>query len=267
MNIHLVSLFHSQDAEKYGIDSILKPFVDDMKVLETEGIKVPFCEMPVRGTLAQITGDNLGIHSILGFMESFSANYFCHLCLIDKVLSQEVFSEDDPRLILRTKILNEEHYADLSKEPTLTSSHGIKRNSILNTLSYFNVSENFAFDIMHDILEGVGQYEMRLLFDYMVKNKFISKESLLNRVYAFNYGHMERANRPTKINLDCEGNGIGLNAAQTLCLITKIPLIFGDVIPLGKSALVFVTVAFAGQQHCVLPLSHRGYDCVFETPH
>lgn len=91
MNIHLVSLFHSQDAKKYGIDSILKPFVDDMKVLETEGIKVPFCEMPVRGTLAQITGDNLSIHSILGFMESFSANYFCRLCLIDKVLSQEVF--------------------------------------------------------------------------------------------------------------------------------------------------------------------------------
>lgn len=45
---------------------------------------------------------------------------------------------------------------------------------------------------------------------------------------------MERANRPTKINLDCEGNGIGLNAAQTLCLITNIPLIFGDVIPQGN---------------------------------
>jgi len=39
--------------------------------------------------------------------------------------------------------------------------------SLLNTLSYFNVSENFAFD-MHNILEGVGQYEMKLLFDYMV---------------------------------------------------------------------------------------------------
>jgi len=101
MNILLVSLFHSQDAKKYGIDSILKPFVDDIPILEMEGIKVPFCEMPVRGTVPQITGDNLGIHSILGFMEAFSENYFCRLCLFDKVLSQEFFfSKDDPQLIL-----------------------------------------------------------------------------------------------------------------------------------------------------------------------
>lgn len=91
MNIHLVSLFHSQDAKKYGIDSILKPFVDDMTVLETEGIKVPFCKMPIRGTLAKITGDNLCIHSILVFLESFSANYFSRLCLIDKFCLKKFF--------------------------------------------------------------------------------------------------------------------------------------------------------------------------------
>lgn len=79
--------------------------------------------MPIKRTIAQILGDNLGVHTILGFMDSFSANYFCRLRLIDKVLSQEVFSEDDPRLIVKTKVPNEEHYADLSEEPTLTSSH------------------------------------------------------------------------------------------------------------------------------------------------
>ena len=30
---------------------------------------------------------------------------------------------------------------------------------------------------------------------------------------------------------DCVGRGIGLNASQTLCLITNIPLIFGDLVP------------------------------------
>lgn len=56
MLIHLVSLFHAQDARKYGIDEILKPW----KILETTGFPAPFAVVSVHGTLAQITGDNLG---------------------------------------------------------------------------------------------------------------------------------------------------------------------------------------------------------------
>lgn len=230
MNIHLVSLFYAQDAKKYGIDEILKPLVKDLKILETSGIAVPFAKFPVFGTLAQITGDNLGMHSILGFLESFRANYFCRFCLIDQSSAQSVFSEDDPCLTLRSPILNNQHYNNLVDDPTLTSSFGIKRKSILNSLKYFNIAENFAVDIMHDILEGVGQYEVKLLFQYLIEY-FISKDSLLNRIYAFNYGYMEKKNKPTNINLDRAGHGIGLNASQTLCLITNIPLIFGDLVP------------------------------------
>lgn len=62
----------------------------------------------------------------------------------------------------------------LTENPKENSCFGIKRNSILNSLSYFSVSENFVFDIMHDILEGVAQYEMKLLFEYLNKN-FISQ--------------------------------------------------------------------------------------------
>ncbi len=75
MNIHLISLFHSQDAKKYGLDQMLSPFVEDVKVLEQKGMKVSFTEQPLYGTISQVTGDNLGLNSILGFVESFSANY------------------------------------------------------------------------------------------------------------------------------------------------------------------------------------------------
>ena len=50
-------------------------------------------------------------------------------------------------------------------------------------------------------------------------------------MYAFNYGYLEKKNKPTNINLDCGDHGIGLNDSQTLCLITNIPLIFGDLVP------------------------------------
>ena len=42
-----------------------KPLVKDLKILVATGIAVPFAEVSVRGTLAQMTGDNLAMHSIL----------------------------------------------------------------------------------------------------------------------------------------------------------------------------------------------------------
>nr|XP_055035659.1 uncharacterized protein LOC129423418 isoform X1 [Misgurnus anguillicaudatus] len=232
MNIHLISLFHSQDARKYGMDKILGPLVEDVKIFEHTGMKASFSEQPIFGTIAQITGDNLGLNTILGYVESFSAKHYCRLCLTDKVLAQTVFSVDDPRVILRNRTLNEEHYKYLADNPNENSYFGIKRNTVLNTLTYFNVSDNFVLDIMHDSLEGVAQYEVKLLFEY-TSHSLISEASILQRVYAFNYGYLDKNNRQTKINLQQAGNSIGLNANQTLCLIRNIPLIFGDVVPVG----------------------------------
>jgi len=85
---------------------------------------------------------------------------------------------------------------------------------------------------MHDILEGVAQYEVKLLFEYMSCN-LIPGDSIPQRLYAFNYGYLDKNNRPTRVNLNQAGNSIGLNASQTLCLIRNIPLIFADVVPEG----------------------------------
>ena len=73
-------------------------------------------------------------------------------------------------MTFRSPVLNDEHYTSLVDDPTLTS-FGIKRKSILNTLQYFNIAENYAVDIMHDILEGVGQYEVKLLFVYLISKE------------------------------------------------------------------------------------------------
>lgn len=86
---------------------------------------------------------------------------------------------------------------------------------------------------MHDLLEGVVQYEIKLLFGYLTQH-FMSEQDLLSRIYGFGYGFLERKNRPTKIILESVGNGIGLNSIQTLCLVKNIPLLFGDIIPAGN---------------------------------
>lgn len=99
--IHLVSLFHTQDLNKYGFHVILEPLINDMKILESQGLSLPFSDEQVYATISQITGDNLGMHTILAFNESFSSRHFCPLCLIENNDCQTVYSEDDPMVILR----------------------------------------------------------------------------------------------------------------------------------------------------------------------
>lgn len=84
--IFLTLLFHSTDRQKFGNNIIFKPLIDELNFLGEQGI-----DIESNGKLANIMfelclilGDNLGIHSITGFVESFSANYPCRMCKVHK---------------------------------------------------------------------------------------------------------------------------------------------------------------------------------------
>ena len=57
------------------------------------------------------------MHGILGFVESFSGRYFCRLCLIEKDDAQNVYNEDDPKIILRGREVFEMHCNELQSDP------------------------------------------------------------------------------------------------------------------------------------------------------
>lgn len=99
INIHLVALFHAQDIKMYGFDTILEPIINDFKVLETDGVKVPLFKNALYGSIVQVTGNNLGIHRLFGFVESFSARNCCRFCILEKSEFQTVFCEDDQSVI------------------------------------------------------------------------------------------------------------------------------------------------------------------------
>ena len=42
------------------------------------------------------------------------------------------------------------------------SQTGLKRDSVLNNLSFYHVSDNVAVDIMHDVLKGWGPMKSNL---------------------------------------------------------------------------------------------------------
>lgn len=106
MNVHLAALFYTQDLMTYGFEEILKPQIDDLKILETKGIQLPFIEEPLFGSVIQVTGDNLALNGLLGFVESFSATHCCRFSLTNKEEIQSVFTEDNPGLTPESFILN-----------------------------------------------------------------------------------------------------------------------------------------------------------------
>lgn len=89
-NIRLCLLFNSIDREVYGFGKILEPLLDDIRLLETEGVEVQIEGQSslLYGTVC-LTADDLACHSLGGgFLESFSANKFCHFCLTDEQAAQ-----------------------------------------------------------------------------------------------------------------------------------------------------------------------------------
>ena len=79
------------------------------------------------------------------------------------------------------------------------------RDSILNSSQFFHITDGLAPDIMHDILEGCLQYEVKELLKYYVTENIISLSQLNSKIEAFPYG-LESPNKPTPITLTSLGS-------------------------------------------------------------
>ena len=211
-NIHLLSLLYAPDIKKYGYSTILSKLVSDLKFLETEGIDVDFLKSPknIKGSLAALSVDNLGANGLLGMVESFSATYSCRHCLCDKTKMQNTFSESEVEL--RTP----ENYAIHLQELDQTLENNvfsIKHRCCLNELNYFHIFQAPTADIMHDALEGVAQWELIFIFQFIISENLMAKIQINNKIAAFNFGKLESTNLPNCITFDHET--VGQKAAQT----------------------------------------------------
>lgn len=226
-NIHLCLLFNSIDREVYGYGKILEPLLEDLKVLETTGVQVDVQggKKTLYGTICVLTADNLAVHSLCGYLESFSANRFCHFCLVDKRTAQSVFDED--KIEKRTRENYEQHV--MLNDPSAT---GVKEDSCLNKLHYFHVTENTCVDIMHDILEGVAPLEVRLMLRHFIyEEKLFDLELLNHRMSCFDYGYESEKNKPSVIlNLRTSDNAVKQTASQMWCLMQALPFLIGDLV-------------------------------------
>ncbi len=95
-SIHLLAIAYTGDLKKYGIKSVLLKLAEDFRMLESTGftVEVEGVKHTMYATLAAVNGDNLGKHTLFGFLESFKATFFCDKCMISQHELQHQFDSD-----------------------------------------------------------------------------------------------------------------------------------------------------------------------------
>ena len=224
-NIFLILLCHSSDIKKYGFAEILKQLIIDIKILEEKGIKITIKgeTFTIKFILTLISGDNLGLHSILGFNESFMSNYFCRFCIDskEKLLRCTKISDFEPR----TK---DNYENDLLKcNPSIT---GIKNKCVISEIESFHVIDNKFVDLMHDILEGVGPLVVSFVLKKLIQTTSLNLNFLNEKIRYFTYGKASDSSVPTISSDFMTKNTLKMSASEFLTFVKILSLIVGPVI-------------------------------------
>ncbi len=101
---------------------------------------------------------------------------------------------------LRTKEGHNHHCRQIEFIPELSITYGVKRKSILCDSRYFHVIDSLPGDAMHDVLEGVLQYECKEMLKLLInQEKLFTLEQLNDRIQLFDYGYMNDRDKPSPI--------------------------------------------------------------------
>lgn len=238
-NIFLALCYHSNDVKEYGWQAVLEPLLTELKDLEAHGIdlRVNSVQTNFKVAISCVTGDNLFLNGLLGFVESFSASHPCRHCNMNKTDFQRVFTERESSV--RTV---QSYTADVALNNVQLT--GVKFNSPLNCLTYFHAALNCVQDVMHDLLEGACSYDMRNICNSLIadKNIKLTLHELNTRLQSVNYGYHDMSSRPP-VFTSLDNELLPLQAAEVWCMLRYLPFAVGPQVPAdNKNWLVFLSL-------------------------
>lgn len=153
-HIHLALLVCHSHLKEFGMDLILKPLIDDLEQLSTEGFTVSVCgkEHKVYAALATVSADNLSSHMIGGFRMCFNSGRICRYCMATHSEIHQKFQEDS--FVLRTTEVHEYHLQCVQHNKENVALYGVRGTCSFDALGYFDVTKSLPPDIMHDLLRS-----------------------------------------------------------------------------------------------------------------
>lgn len=249
--IRLLALVNAKLIKKYGINRILTPIVQDLKELHNGvTLKVRDREIPVRGKVVLCAGDTLGQHIWGGFKEGVGFSFQkCRTCYCHYEDMQCCFDESD--FILRSK---ESHnlqckYIEESSDSIKSNAqtiYGINNRSILSELPGFDITKQLPQDIMHTILEGVLQYETRLVLLHFIIEKKVSLSELNALIANHDYGYSEISDKPGPLRdsvfSSSEKYKLKYKAAQSRLFLRLLPFFLTHFISVDNEYFQFLMV-------------------------
>lgn len=224
--IFLFVLFNTLDREVFKNPIIFSKVIDELEFLESKGIVIRLAnqEKTIYFKLALVLGDNLGLHSILGFSEGFSGNSFCRFCHIKKNDRNNIFDEGE--CSLQTK---ENYDNDILKHDSTQT--GIVNECIFHKIPHFHVTKNLSVDVMHDLLEGVCQYDMGLILHKLIKvSELFPLDEVNLRIKGMDYGRSKNI-PPEILDSHIKQKRLKMSASEMLTFVRYFQYIFCSIIP------------------------------------
>lgn len=247
-SIHLVALCPSAylKADDRSFQDIAEHVVNELKELETIGVEVSSGNY-IKAALVNTSHDNLGGNSILGYVECFVATNSCRLCECTREEIQKTFIE------IPSKMRQKSDYNELIHQlenQDGSNVRGIKMFCVLNNLKFYHMMENRSVDLMHDMNEGKFSYQLisfvsfaifysnfglhsipgvipffiEFFFSTIMQKKIASMDNIVQMVRDYNYGHLDKRNKPSLVKTGRKN--VGQNASQSYCLMKYLPFIF-----------------------------------------
>ena len=195
-NIFLFILFNTIDRQVFKNEMIFAKAVDELNHLYDQGIEIELLSGRTKIFLELVLfiGDNLGVHTVAGLTESFSADVICQHCLIKQKDKDTIFLEKD--CVLRIV----ENYETLLKLND-SKETGLKERCVLHKITNFHSAKNVAVDVMHDLLEGVCCYDIALILNHFIYNmKLFTLDDINVKLQGFDYGPNYDVNKPPQFN-------------------------------------------------------------------
>ncbi|KAK3933004.1 Eukaryotic translation initiation factor 3 subunit A [Frankliniella fusca] len=226
-NLFVAAVFLTNDKRRQNAETF-RTVIDALKDLEREGIEINVGTETHRLFFAVvlIIGDNKGVNGITGFVESFSANFYCRICKQHRDESRIQTLENDN--LLR----NPDNYQEdvLLNDYSLT---GIKSECVWNELVSYHCSVSCCLDLMHDYFEGVCHYDLAVVLKYVIERQFMSLETLNERVQYSNYG-FDSGNKVTKITVEhLRKEKFKMSSSEMYFFVRHFGLMIGDLVPEG----------------------------------
>ena len=222
-SINLLALVETRHLKKYGMDAILKPFIEELQKLGEDlgyDFKLQNGIVRLRGALFAVIADTPASQLMGGYKESVGgAKRKCRHCMAHFEEIQSKFREEDFQL--RNKDMHDYHLNQLDKNPELhnhfSKEYGVTKRSVPLDAPHFDVTDQLPQDVMHIILEGALSRTLFYVITYLVNNHFFTLEDLNEFVLNYNYGYSELKDKPVFVfadDLKSPHENLGQTAAQ-----------------------------------------------------